>query len=240
MTKRITIVFSLLICLLGLSLFAKAQDTLKETKSEVPELTAFHEIIYPIWHTAYPEKDYAALRKYVADINKLAAPIYNAKLPGILRDKEAKWKEGVGLFKKAVDEYNAAASGKDDQALLKAAEALHSKYEALVRTINPILKEVDEFHQVLYVVNHQYAPNKEYDKIREAAPELVTKADAITKVALPKRLEAKTEAFQKAAAELLAAVKELEAASGAHDHDGMLSSVDKVHLKYQALEKIFE
>ena len=240
MTKRITIVFSLFICLLGLSLFAEAQDILKETKSEVPELAAFHEIIYPIWHTAYPEKDYAALRKYVADINKLAAPIYNAKLPGILRDKEAKWREGVGIFNKAVDEYNAAASGKDDQALLKAAEALHSKYEALVRTINPILKEVDEFHQVLYVVNHQYAPNKEYDKIREAAPELVIKADAITKVALPKRLETKAEAFQKAAAELLAAVKELEAASGAHDHDGMLSGVDKVHLKYQALEKIFE
>jgi len=240
MKKRFTIVFSLLVCLLGLSLFATAQDMLKETKSEVPELTAFHEIIYPIWHTAYPEKDYAALRKYVADINRLAAPIYDAKLPGILRDKEAKWREGMGLFKKAVDEYNAAASGKDDQALLKAAEALHSKYEVLVRMINPVLKEVDEFHQVLYVVNHQYAPNKEYDKIREAAPELVTKADAITKITLPKRLEAKTEAFQKAAAELLAAVKELEAAGRAHDHDGMLSGVDKVHLKYQALEKIFE
>ncbi len=240
MTKRMTILFSILVCLPGFTVLAEAQDILKETKSEVPELAAFHEIIYPIWHTAYPEKDYAALRKYVADINRLAAPITKAKLPGILRDKEAKWNEAVSIFKKAVDEYNAAASGPDDQALLKAAEALHSKYEALVRMISPILKEVDEFHQVLYVVNHQYAPNREYDKIRETAPELVTKAEAIAKVELPKRLETRAAAFKKAAAELLDAVKGLEAAGRAHDHDGMLSGVDKVHGKYQALEKIFE
>jgi len=242
MTKRITIILCFLLCLFCFGLIAQAQEMAGsgETKSEVPELIAFHEIIYPIWHAAYPEKDYAALRRYVAEINKLAAPIYNAKLPGILREKEAKWKEGLAAFKKAVDDYNAAASGKDDQILLNAAEALHAKYEALVRAIRPLLKEVDEFHQSLYVVYHKYAPDKEYDKIRTSTSDLLTKAEAIIKISLPARLQAKTEPFKKAASELFDAVKELEAAGKAHDHDGLEKGVEKVHSKYQALEKIFD
>lgn len=240
MKKRIMIVLTLFFGVLGLSLSALAQDIAGETKSEVPELTAFHEIIYPIWHTAYPEKDYAALRKYVADVNNLAAPIFTAKLPGILREKEVKWKEGVAVFKKAVDDYNTAAAGEDNQALLIAAEALHAKYEALVRTLAPVLKEMDNFHQTLYVVVHKSLPDKAYDKIRGASADLVTKAQAITKATLPKRLEAKSDAFQKAAAELLAAAKTLDASGQAHDHDGMEKGVDAVHAKYEALQKLFE
>lgn len=240
MKKTFIIVFALLVGALGIGFAQAVQDKAAETKSEVPELSAFHDIIYPIWHTAYPEKDYAALRKYVPEINKLAAPIFAANLPGILREKEAKWKEGLAVFKKAVDTYNAAAAGTDDAALLKAAEDLHMRYEMLVRTLAPVLKEMDVFHQALYVFVHTYQPEKAYDKIRGASADLAAKAEAITKAALPKRLEAKTEAFNKAAADLLDAAKTLDAASQAHDHDGMLKGVDTVHAKYQALQALFE
>lgn len=240
MRKRIFGIFCLMALVFGLSGLALAQEQAAETKSEVPELTAFHEIIYPIWHTAYPDKDYKALRSYVAKINELAAKVYGAKLPGILREKELKWMDGVAQFKKAVDEYNAAASGKDDQALLAAAEALHAKYESLVRTLSPILKEMDSFHQALYVVYHQYLPSKEYDKIRGASADLVAKAEAVGKATLPKRLEAKAGAFEKAAGELIEAAKALDAAGQAHDHAGMEQGVDKLHAKYQALQNLFE
>jgi len=240
MNKRILSVFCLAAFVFSIGASLLAQEKSDETKSEVPELTAFHEVIYPIWHAAYPEKDYKALRSYVPQINELAAKIYSAKLPGILREKEAKWKEGVAQLKKSVDDYNAAAAGKDDQALLNAAEALHSKYEALVRALSPVLKEMDAFHQALYVVYHKYLPDKEYDKIRAAGADLLTKAEAIAKATLPKRLEAKTELFKRAAGELLEAVKELDAANQAHDHDGMEKGIDKVHAKYQALEKLFD
>jgi len=240
MYKRILSLFSLLMLVCGVSAWALAQEQSAETKSEVPELTAFHDVIYPIWHTAYPDKDYKALRSFVPQINELAAKIYSAKLPGILREKEAKWKEGVALLKKSVDDYNAAAAGKDDQALLNAAEALHTKYEALVRTLRPVLKEVDTFHQALYVVFHTYLPNKEYDKIRGAGADLVAKAEAVNKATLPTKLEAKAGAFKTAAVELLEAAKALDAAGQAHDHSGMEKGVDTLHAKYQALEKLFD
>jgi len=240
MHKKILALIGVMAMLGGMNGWALAQQQAVETKSEVPELTAFHDVIYPIWHTAYPDKDYKALRSFVPQINELAAKIYAAKLPGILREKEAKWKDGVALLKKAVDGYNAAASSTDDQALLVAAEALHAKYESLVRTLSPVLKEMEAFHQALYVVYHTYLPDKAYDKIRGACADLVIKAEAVTKATLPKRLEGKAGAFKTAAAELLAEAKALDAAGQAHDHDGMEECVNALHTKYQALEKIFD
>ncbi|MEE8605830.1 MAG: hypothetical protein V3S65_10660, partial [Candidatus Aminicenantaceae bacterium] len=122
--------------------FASNPFQTEETESTVKELSEFHEIIYPIWHTAYPEKDYAALREFVPEVNRLAKNVFDAKLPGILRDKKAKWDEGMAQLKKTVEDYNKAAAGEDDQALLDAAEALHAKFEMMIRLIRPVLKEI--------------------------------------------------------------------------------------------------
>lgn len=227
------------LALFCLCLPVQAQDMGQETKTEIAELAAFHEVIFEIWHTAYPAKDAKALRALAPRVNELAAKIYSVKLPGILREKEAKWKTGVAQFKASVDAYKAAAAGKDDAAMLAAAETLHTRYEGLVRTINPILKEMEAFHQGLYVVYHQYLVDKAYDKIRGASADLVAKAEAITKASLPKSQTAKTGSFKKAAAELLDAAKALDAAGKAHDHAGMEKGVEDLHAKYQALESLF-
>jgi len=239
MIKRHRLCFLALAILALVGPAASAQDVKAETSSEVPELTAFHDIIYPIWHTAYPSKDCAALRGFVPQVNELAAKVFAAQLPGILRDKKAKWEEGLAVFKKSVEAYNEAAKGQNDQAMLDAAEALHAKYEALVRLISPVLAEVEAFHQILYVLYHKDYPAKAFDKIRGTTAELVAKAEAIAKATLSKRLEAKTEAFRKAAADLLEAAKSLDTAGQNHDHEGMLKGVEVLHVKYQALEAVF-
>ncbi len=240
--KKIFYLFPLLIffLLLGpICLSASSSIQAEETDSSVKELSEFHEIIYPIWHTAYPEKDYAALREYVPEVNRLAKNVFEAKLPGILRDKQAKWDEGLEQLKKAVEDYNKAAIAEDDQALLDAAEVLHAKYEMLVRLIRPVLKEIDEFHKVLYVVYHKYLPNKEFDKIEAVNDDFILKAEAITKATLPKRLEAKTDEFTAAAGELLEASENLKKACATQDADTIEKAVDSLHTKYQNLEKIF-
>ncbi len=58
-------------CFMGFPLLA--QEMAGETKSEIPELTAFHEVIFEIWHTAYPAKDTKTLTGLVPRINELAA-----------------------------------------------------------------------------------------------------------------------------------------------------------------------
>jgi hypothetical protein len=211
----------------------------QETESVIPELEAFHEIIYPIWHTAYPEKDIAALKGFVPEIDRLAGRICVAALPGILRDKEAKWQTGLAEFRKSVDAYAAAAKGTDDQALLDAAEALHARYEMLVRTIHPVLKEMDEFHKVLYVVYHKSLPDRKFGEIRAASQDLEAKAEAVAKATLSKRMEARNERFRAAAADLAATATSLAAAS--RDTDAAVEkAVLALHEKYVALEKVFD
>ena len=212
----------------------------EDTDSRVPALEAFHEIIYPIWHTAYPEKDIAALKGYVPEIHRLAGKIFEAELPGILRDKEARWKAGLAELNMAVEAYTAAAQGKDDQALLDAAESLHSRYEKLVRTIRPVLREMDEFHQVLYVVFHRYLPDGKYADIKAVSGDLKDKAEAVTRAVLSARMEARASAFQKAAAEMFEASRELVEACRQGVDSAIKEAVLILHAKYQALEKVFD
>lgn len=212
----------------------------QETESAVPELSAFHEVIYPIWHTAYPEKDIAMLKSLVPQVNELAAKVFAAKLPGILRDKQAKYDAGLAEFRKTVEAYNAAAKGTDDKALLDAAEALHAKYEALVRTIRPVLAEMDAFHKVLYVVYHKDLPDKKWENVRAAAPDLKAKAEAVTQAKLSARLEAKRDLFNGAAAGLVEAAAALAALGPGADGAALEAAVQKLHTRYQALEKVFD
>jgi hypothetical protein len=226
---------------IALILMAAAVPVLaQETEPAVPALSEFHEVIYPIWHTAYPEKDIAMLKSLVPQVNELAAKVYEAKLPGILREKQAKYDAGLAEFRAAVDAYNAAAKGTDDKAMLDAAEVLHAKYEKLVRTLMPVLKEMEAFHKVLYVVYHTDLPAKDWAAVRAAAPDLKAKAEAVTAAKLPARLAPKSEAFTKASAELLKAAGMLAGLGEKADGAAVEQAVQKLHSRYQELEKIFD
>ena len=219
---------------------ASGTSQTEETESRVAELSDFHEIIYPIWHTAYPEKDYAALREYVPEVNRMAKKLFEAKLPGILRDKKAKWDEGIAQMKKAVEDFNKAASAEDDQALLDAAEALHAKFEMMVRIIRPVLKEMDDFHKILYVVYHKYLPDKKFDAIKAVSDDLVQKAEAISKATLSPPLEGKTEEFSSAAKDLQEASQKLRQTCRTDNKEAIEKAVEYLHTQYQELERIFE
>ena len=240
MKIKSTVSLALPAALIILALPLAAQNRDPETMSRVAELDALHEVIYPIWHTAYPEKDYAALRQFVPQVEGLAAKVYTAKLPGILRDKQAAWNKGVEALKKSVEDYRAAASGPDNAALLQAAEKLHSRFESLLRLISPVLPEVDLFHQTLYVVYHRHLPNKEFDKIATAAEELRAKAEKLLNARIPVWLKDKAESLKTAAAALLAAAEELCATVKAKDNQAVEKAVENLHTKYKAVESVFD
>lgn len=211
-----------------------------ETESTVPELVEFHEVIAPIWHTAFPAKDFAALRGFVPQIEAGMARINAAKLPGILREKQTAWDKGLVEFNQAVEAYKNAAAGGDDQALLDAAERLHLRFEMQVRAIRPVAREVDAYHQVLYVVFHKYLPGKKFAEICATAPDLAAKAEAVTRVTLSPRLAVKAEAFRAAAVALLEETKALAAAGQACGESEIPALVNRVHAAYVALEKVFD
>ena len=212
----------------------------QEMSSSVPALDAFHEVIMPMWHTAYPAKDYAALRKIAPEVEAGVAKIAAAKLPGMLHEKQAAWDKGIAELKAAAAAYKKAAAGNDDKALLVAAENLHTVYEAQGRIIRPVVAEMDEFHKTLYVVQHTYVPEKKWADVCKASGDLQTKAEALAKATLPKRVEAKAEAFKKESAQLVADAKALVAACKANQPAGIEKATDTLHSRYEGLGKIFE
>jgi len=236
MYKKILISLIIFSLFFSVNLFSQEEECADETDTNIPALVEFHEVMHPIWHTAYPSKDIDMLKKFVEDVNQKAEKIYMVKLPGILREKEAKWKKGVEEFKKAVENYNEAVQGSDDQALLDAAEILHTKYENLVRIIRPIVKELDEFHKVLYVIYHRYLPEARWAEIRKECNSLKEKSQKVLSAKLPKRLESKTDEFKKLAQELITSVNNL---CNAKDKI-MEEAVEDMHEKYVALQELFE
>lgn len=211
-----------------------------ETSSDVAELSAFHEVIYQLWHTAWPEKNIAMLKSLWPDIQKGIDKINSVELKGILRDKKPKWDEGLKKLNDCVVAYKYAVDKDNTQAILDEAEKLHSLYEGLVRVVKPMVKEVDEFHQVLYMLYHYYAPEYKLDKIKESAAEMKAKMADVMKAQLSKRLEARTEKFNSARTDLDKAVNEFNETVAKGNKEAILKAVDKVHNKYQELEKVFD
>ncbi len=240
MRKKAFIILSLFI-LISVPFISAQENNLKdETSAEVTQLNKFHEVIFPIWHKAYPKKDVAALKSYTSKVKELAELIYNAELPGILRDKKGRWDEGIEKFKNSVDKFIKNSEENNDNELLKSTEELHSNYENLVRIIHPVTEEIDEFHKVLYVIYHYYNPEENYDKIKSVADDFLEKAQKIKEAKLPKKFESKSEEYNTLSDELLSSVKELNEICSAGQNEKINSAVDKIHLKYQKLESLFD
>ena len=61
--KKIILSILTFILIISSSVFSQNEENVSETDSAVPELFAFHDVVYPLWHTAYPNKDYALFKQ---------------------------------------------------------------------------------------------------------------------------------------------------------------------------------
>lgn len=217
-----------------------ARHAADETKSEVPALQDFHEVIYRIWHDAWPSKDTALLAQLLPEVESGSAAVAAAELPGILRDKKPAWEAEVKGLLASVGEYRAAVKAEDDAQLLAAAEALHARYEKLVRTIRPPLRELDAFHTELYVLYHHHLPDYSLEKIRTSTATLQERLAALDAAALPERLKPKQPEFEAARSQLDAAVAGLAQAVETGEEKQIRVAIETMHSKYVAVSEALE
>lgn len=234
-------------CLIVLAAFAAPSYSQKlekpktgEAVAEVPALTEFHTVIFKIWHNAWPKKDVAMLSGLLPEIEKRAQKLAGSRLPGILREKKEAWEEGIKKLRAIIKEYGAASSPVDSAKLLDAAEQLHSQYERLVRTIRPVLPELENFHVVLYQLYHYDKASGDLKKIGSSVSALKLKMDELSHAVLPERLKDKEESFSRERSALSASVTELEGSLDSKDLKVIREKIELMHSNYQKLEKVFE
>jgi hypothetical protein len=232
----------LLYIILVLPTITLTQEKLEdEINASVAELKEFHPTIYEIWHNAWPNKDIALLEKLLPDVKAGYTKLQDAKLPGILRDKTEIWNLNLKTLSEIIVGYQSSVEKRDSVALLNAAEKLHSQYERIVRVIKPILKELETFHQTLYMLYHYYTPEYNYAKIKQSVGELSKKMEVLNKANLPKQLQEKDAEFNKACKELAVSLKNLKSVvKKEKDKEKIIDAVEKMHTKYQALEAVFD
>jgi hypothetical protein len=211
----------------------------EDLKAAVPALDAMHEVIMPLWHDAWPNKDVKAMAAMLPDIEKHLAAVNKAELPMVLRDKKAAWVAGVDNLKQATAAYKAAVGAGDNDALLKAAERLHSDYEALVKIVRPVRKEMEDFHASLYILYHYQMSPFQMAKATESVQALQVKMDALNKATLPDRLKAKTDAFNTQRARLAKLLDEVTAAIATKDESKVKTAIEVMHAQYENLERVF-
>ena len=239
MCKKQHLIFVALLFALGAAVIsASAQNA--DAVARVQALDDFHEVIFKIWHEAWPEKNIAMLQQLLPEVEKGISEVAAAQLPGILREKKAAWEEGVKRLQSAGEDYRTAVSAKDETKLMAAAETLHSRFEALMRSIRPALKELDDFHSILYMLYHHYLPQYDLEKIRSSVAELKQKMAALNEVQAPARLEDRTSEFQAARAKLSASVDALESSLRTNSEKEIKAAVETMHSNYQMLNGVCE
>lgn len=216
------------------------QATETELSASVPELGDLHEVVYPLWHTAYPGKDYAMIKELIPQALDLTAKLDKAALPGILRDKQAAWDKGKLELQHSLQALDAAAEANNEEEMLKQTELFHANYEKLVRTIRPLTKELDAFHQELYKLYHYYAPQYDLAQIRTAAEAMQAKIDPLKKSQLPKKLVDRQKEFDAAVVELEKAVAGLVETAKKDSKEQVLAAVETVHSGYVKIEQMFD
>ncbi len=236
--KKAVSVLALALSAFSTPVFATTVDA--DVEARVPALSSFHEVIYPLWHDAWPKKDVDALVALAPKVSAGVEAIAKAELPGILRDKKTTWDAAVSRLKAIAGEYGAAAAKKDGPALLAAAENLHSQFEGMVRIVRPVLKELEAFHATLYVLYHRQLDPFALEGVSQSVRTLKEKMAPLSAAALPDRLKAKEAAFVAARAQLAAAVDVAVASLEGKDEKVVRAAVELLHTRYQELEKVFD
>jgi hypothetical protein len=236
--KRVLSPLALAALLLATPSLATNVDS--ETEARVPALSAFHEVVYPLWHEAWPNKDVEALVALAPKVESGVEAIATAELPGILRDKKATWEAAVARLRTVAGEYAAAAAKKDGPALLDAAESLHSQFERMVRIIRPVLKELEAFHATLYVLYHRQLDPFTLDAVSRSVRTMKEQMGPLSTAALPERLKAKAADFEAARARLAAAVDAAVASLEGKEEKAIREAIELLHTRYQEVEAVFD
>ncbi len=219
----------------------KEQGPITEMKRPgVEGLREFHEVLYPVWHEFLPNGDYESIRKAVPEFKKSIEIVKKAELSLYyqhVKDDFEKKRVDLAL---SIEKLDSVAQTKDDKKLEEAVENMHTAFEQMARVLAPRMREMEQFHLVLYPLWHEAMPNKDYQAIKSAIPSLESKMDALMKAEIPEDFkDIETPIIEKREA-LGKAVEDLANVCRKNKDEQIINKLTQMHESYRALDEVFE
>jgi len=133
-TLSVILTFTLL-CLPNLLAQEKSETSPQHQHEEmgmVKEVDAFHELLHPLVHEAYPKNDFATIRKAIPELLKSGKSIKSAKLPAELEGKKDAYAKYSKKLVQQLTDLNKKKDKLSDKEFGSKFMEMHDTFESIV------------------------------------------------------------------------------------------------------------
>jgi len=155
---------------------------------------AFHHAVMPLWHTAWPEKDFETLIGSGMAFDSLFGPI--AELKPVIGNKKrlASFTESRKTLGEAVSQYTKAVKSEDGEKLYEILPGLHDAFESMASSLIPTpFPHFEGLVVTSDVILTIHLPNEDVDGITGSTETLVLKLTVFDSTMIPEELNVQRE-----------------------------------------------
>jgi hypothetical protein len=158
-------------------------------------IESFHEAMAPSCHKYMPAKDYETVRKHIPNMLLEAERIAEYKLDSTYASVSEDFEMKREAFLLTILDLKRAAESTDDTLLAKAFDKMHMAFAQMASVLALTPEEVDEFHELVGTVWHEYLPAKDYEAIKKTIPDLRKGVEKMKAAKLPEAKQGLTKDY---------------------------------------------
>jgi hypothetical protein len=192
MRKFMPVLLSLLLLAVGVSADESGCPAHRASEQGFKAIEAFHHVLAPAWHKAWPSKDYEALFAAGPEFKASFEKIAGLKMDFKSEKRKATFETSRDKLAAMVNEYSAACEAKDPAKVHALMPKLHDAFEMTASAMLPV-----HYPQFDYMVAHMNSIQENHLKkgdmaeLTAATATLVERADALTEESIPEDLSDK-------------------------------------------------
>ena len=197
---------------------------------------SFHEVMAPLWHKAWPEKNYEALIAGGAEFEKQIGGIKELK-PEIKSEKRmATFAKRRDLLVKHVGTYVEAAKNGDGEKCYEILPELHDAFELSASALAPIrYPELTGLLVTSNIIVEQHIPDANDEGIKGSTETLTRKMKTLQETPIPEELHYREEQLRKDLTELNELVAMMQECCDKNDMKGYREHATKLNERLVAV-----
>ncbi len=225
----------LLLCIIGVSAQEPAQDTggcpAEQAAAKGMEvLKKLHGVMAPAWHTAYPDKDYAALGEAMDQFAAMIPDVEKISQPFKTTEREKNFNAARTQFIELVQKGAAAKKTGDNDVIYAVMPDIHTGFEEMAYYLLPLqFPEFESLNTVVNLMVDTHLKNEDYEAIVTSLEALKIKNTELQQAALPEDLTSVKEQASSDVAAIGEACGKLEAACSGTSKDKIVECLNNLN-----------